>query len=216
MVDGSEPLDFVRGQKVLAVQSLRACPIWVPGTENDRAKQEGRAVQATFDRWQSGTVQATTSRKAARVLLIAEGPSVLLVGGRDPAEAGSHEFWVVPGGGMGAAESAQTAARRELWEETGAELGALGPIVWERHVEFTFAGKHYRQEEYFFVVHHERFDPAPAQLTTEEMSWVTTARWWPLDEIEATGAVVYPAALVKLAHQWLSQGAPLQPLWLGD
>jgi 8-oxo-dGTP pyrophosphatase MutT (NUDIX family) len=157
-------------------------------------------------------VHRSRRRQAARVLLVGPGPCVLLVGGRDPTVAGAHEFWVVPGGGTAPGESPEAAARRELWEETGLALNSLGPVAWERHVEFSFAGNHYSQYEYFFVVRHELFEPIPGHLTTDEVAWVTGARWWLLSELESNPVVVHPPGLPNLVRQWFAYGTPPRPL----
>jgi 8-oxo-dGTP pyrophosphatase MutT (NUDIX family) len=176
------------------------------------APNKKKAQYKQLARCQSGTMHSPAPRQAARALVVGPGPSVLLIGGRDPAVPDAKEFWVVPGGGMATGEAAETAARRELWEETGLMLGSLGPVVWERRVDFAFAGKQYSQDEYFFVTRQELFHPAPAQLTADEVAWVTTGRWWSLDDLETTGVDVHPPALVELVRNWLAEGPPPRPL----
>lgn len=39
-------------------------------------------------------------------------------------------YWGTPGGGLEPGESFEQAARRELWEETGIQIEAVGPCVW--------------------------------------------------------------------------------------
>lgn len=155
---------------------------------------------------------AVKVRQAARVLLIAPGPSVLLVGGREPRGTGSEEFWVVPGGGTSGSESPADTARRELWEEVGLHLEDLGALSWVRHIEFKFAGADYSQDEYFFVRRHEHFDPRPAQLTPDEQSWVTVPHWWALADIRDRCLQVHPPALVELALRWLDAGPGDHPV----
>jgi len=58
-----------------------------------------------------------TKRPRARVLVVNEHGQVLLI---QPYI--SHGFWTLPGGGLKRNETAATAARRELYEETGIDV----------------------------------------------------------------------------------------------
>ncbi len=56
---------------------------------------------------------------------VRRGPAVLLVKrGREP----SRGYYAFPGGRVEAGESAEQAARRELLEETGLNVGELAPV----------------------------------------------------------------------------------------
>ncbi|MGO4832211.1 NUDIX hydrolase [Rhizobiaceae sp. 2RAB30] len=56
---------------------------------------------------------------------VRRGPAVLLVKrGREP----SRGYYAFPGGRVEAGESAEQAARRELLEETGLDIGDLAPV----------------------------------------------------------------------------------------
>ena len=155
---------------------------------------------------------APPGRRAARVVLLDEDNAVLMLSGRDPAIAAAPGFWFLPGGGADAGESLEDAARREIYEETGARLGQLGPVVWERYVSFTFDGRPFEQHESIFVVKTGRFRVRPTGLTDLEVRFTTGSRWWPLDHLASTSEVVYPARLPWLVRDWLSSGPPPAPL----
>lgn len=138
--------------------------------------------------------------------------AVLLISGRDPASAVSPQFWLVPGGGARRGETVEDAARREIYEEVGARLGELGPVVWRRHVSFEYAGCWYEQSEWFFVARTSPFTPRPVSLTSLERRSTTGARWWGLDELASCSDPVYPRELVALVAQWLTSGPPPAPL----
>ena len=67
------------------------------------------------------------ARRAARVVLLDEGNAVLLLSGHDPAVETAAIYLILPGGGAHAGETLEETARREVYEETGARLGELGP-----------------------------------------------------------------------------------------
>jgi 8-oxo-dGTP pyrophosphatase MutT (NUDIX family) len=157
-------------------------------------------------------LQLTSRRRAARVVLLDEGGSVLLQSGLDPGRAGEPGFWFLPGGGVLAGESLEDALRREVYEETGAQLGEPGPPVWERHVSFPFDGRQFEQYEWIFVVRTRRFEVRPTALTELELRFTTGARWWPLDDLATTKEMVYPPGLASLVKGWVTSGPPRAPV----
>ncbi|MGH9105231.1 MAG: NUDIX hydrolase [Acidimicrobiales bacterium] len=158
------------------------------------------------------TVEAAERRRAGRVVMVDPTGAVLLISGRDPSVPAAETFWLVPGGGAHEGETTDEAARREVAEEVGAELGELGPVAWWRRTSFAFAGLWYDQEESFYVVRAPSFVPHPTALTELEVQMTTGARWWPLAELVATGEVVHPRQLGALVTSWLSIGPPARPV----
>jgi 8-oxo-dGTP pyrophosphatase MutT (NUDIX family) len=151
-------------------------------------------------------------RQAGRVVLVGPGDEVLLLSGRDPAIADAPTFWFVPGGGVHEGETVEDAARREVHEEVGARLGALGPVVWVRDISFNFDGCWYDQSECYYVVRTGHFLARPTALTELEQRATTGAFWWPLSELAASAAPVHPANLASLVAAWLTSGPPERPI----
>ncbi len=151
------------------------------------------------------------ARRAARVVLLDEGNAVLLLSGRDPAVETAAIYWILPGGGAHAGETLEETARREVYEETGARLGELGPVVWQRYVSFPFDGHQFEQHESIFVVRTARFDVHPTALTDLEVRSTTGSRWWSADDLVMAKEAVYPPNLASLIAGWIIEGPPPGP-----
>lgn len=142
-------------------------------------------------------------REGARVILLDEEGRVLLMQGGDPADPGAGLWWFTPGGGLDPGESTESAARRELREETGFVVtGDLGPIVHDRVARFSFMGRSYAQHEVFYratlgvAVEGEILDRSG--WTDVERDSLLDVRWWSAEELRTTSEKVYPEYLVDL------------------
>ena len=79
---------------------------------------------------------STVRRVAVRLLIVDPGSRLLLQHCITPDT--HEEFWCTPGGAIQGSETAEAAARRELFEETGLRQDVrLGEPVWERLHVFT-------------------------------------------------------------------------------
>lgn len=149
-----------------------------------------------------------TPRRAARVLLVDDADRLLLFRGFDPARP-DHRYWLTPGGGIDADESAVAGAVRELAEETGLRLTPeeLGEPVWREVTEFPFDGRWYRQEQVYFLARVAAWEVDTTGFSELERNSIDGHRWWTLPELAATGERVYPVDLPVLLRRLLTEGS---------
>lgn len=130
-------------------------------------------------------------RSAVRVILVdGEGRTLLF--------RSIDAYWFTPGGGLDEGEDLEAAARRELREEVGLEVGSLGDPLGSEQIEFVFEGRRIVQFQTYFRVRlegvHEVTSPG---FTEEELRGVTAHRWWTREEILGSSELIYPAHLLE-------------------
>jgi 8-oxo-dGTP pyrophosphatase MutT (NUDIX family) len=141
---------------------------------------------------------AEIERKSAKVLLITPELDVLLLSSLDPSNLDRPRYWFAVGGGVEEGETLEEAAVREVFEEAGFRLSNVGTPILTRHASFDFEGDHYEQEETCFVAWVERFTPSADGWTELERRATSGHRWWSIEELSSTDAVVYPERLSEL------------------
>lgn len=158
---------------------------------------------------------APLPRPSARVLLVDAERRVLLFNGYDPGRPDT-KWWFTVGGGVEPGEDLRSAALRELAEETGIRLtgGDLVGPMWRRRVVFSFDGRSYDGEEWFFLADLSAHanDDGDVELTVDtsgfsdvEAKTVTAHRWWTTTELRDTEETVYPVQLPTLLPTLLAK-----------
>jgi 8-oxo-dGTP pyrophosphatase MutT (NUDIX family) len=145
-------------------------------------------------------------RLAGRVIAIDPAGRVLLFRYDDPPPKGRH--WATPGGGVEGDEDFYAAACRELVEETGWTDVPVAPtevrmntfVQWSRYFQALV-----RQDDHYFVgrVPDER-RPLGEVAAMHVSDGIHEARWWTLDELDATDENIYPEGLAELVKTALS------------
>ncbi|GAA4345125.1 NUDIX hydrolase [Angustibacter luteus] len=142
-------------------------------------------------------------RPTARVLVVDRQDRALLM----RAHNARHAFWFPPGGGVDPGESTLDAARRELREELGLDVGpsALGDCVWRRRHVLPVEDGGLDVRERWFLLRVEGIDVDRSGWTDLEVATIEDVRWWTVDEILAEHSDVFaPRALGALLPQLLA------------
>jgi 8-oxo-dGTP pyrophosphatase MutT (NUDIX family) len=108
-------------------------------------------------------------------------------------------YWATPGGGLETGESFEDAARRELFEETGIRVDAVGQHVAEREFVLQLLdGEYVTAEERFFVVRVADRALSRDLWSSVEIEVMTGHRWWSADELRSTSETVFPEILAAI------------------
>ncbi len=139
---------------------------------------------------------------------------VLLMKSQKPVSG--SEFWVTPGGGLEPGESDEDALRREVAEETGARHLHIVQQVWKRQHDFAWNGREYSQDEAYYLVLTDPFDPVmDMQAAPGEASAFREFRWWSIDAIGRSGETFSPRLLHCLLERLSRNGPPDKPFAVG-
>ena len=154
-------------------------------------------------------------RRVVRAVMMTSDRNVLLMRVQEPVSG--NEFWVTPGGGLEPGESDEDALRREVAEETGATRFSVGQRVWTRRCEFTWDNREYSQNEYFYRVQTDPFEPSmDANPARGEASAFREFRWWSIDDIGRTEETLSPRDLHSLLENLSKDEPPAEPFDPGE
>jgi 8-oxo-dGTP pyrophosphatase MutT (NUDIX family) len=156
-------------------------------------------------------------RTSARVILLDEQNRILLFSGLHSATAFTRQIaWFLPGGGTEEGEELVATATRELFEETGLRITPamlVGPVGVSRG-RWSDGVTTYQAEDFIFLLRIARWEVMTEGFTALERQQITGHRWWPLDELQQTEALVFPRELVRLLSRLLAGEMSEQPIEL--
>ena len=158
------------------------------------------------------TVGRVPRRQASRVVLFGPDHRIFLIRAGDPADPNGRPWWEIPGGGLDPGESSAHCAARELWEEGGFAEVEVGPVIATQHVEFTFAGMFFDQDEVIHVARTEQSEiRRPQGLEFFEALAFQGSAWWSPEDIIDSDERFLPPRLQELIAA-LADGLPNPPL----
>ncbi|MHC8287340.1 NUDIX hydrolase [Pseudomonas sp. XS1P51] len=139
-------------------------------------------------------------RNAARLLVINPSKQVLLFRFQHKGDAlDGRDYWATPGGGLEEGETFETAAVRELLEETGLHVDTVGACVSERSFPMMLpSGETVLSVERYFVVHADDERLTRDGWTADEIRVMTEHKWWSVAELQETRETVWPERLIEM------------------
>jgi 8-oxo-dGTP pyrophosphatase MutT (NUDIX family) len=151
-------------------------------------------------------MEHTRVRPAARVICLDATERVLLLHWRDPHDGTS--LWEPPGGGIEPGETPLAAARRELYEETRLDPGAVAERGVEVQRDMWWKGVRWVGPEHFFLARfdHDRPVILDEGLLPDEVVELRGHAWIPWDELATLADPVQPPQLLEVLGE-LADGA---------
>ena len=139
-------------------------------------------------------------RPSSRLLLLDPSGRVLLFRFAFTKGALSGQtYWATPGGGVETGETFEQAAIRELEEETGLLVDAVGNEITRREYVLQLPdGEFVMADERFFMVRTFERTISDALWSDHEKEVMTAHRWWSQEELALSADTIYPENLLEL------------------
>ncbi len=147
----------------------------------------------------TGNLPRVSEVSAGGFVLASEAPSRIALIGRKTR--GPRLEWCVPKGHLEGTESAEQAAIREIFEETGLEVEILAPLG---QVEYEFSGGGKLISK---TVHHFLMRQIGGRLTVENdpQQEAVDAQWFDLDELDKVLVHDNEKRMARGVQEWVAR-----------
>lgn len=131
----------------------------------------------------------------ARALVLDPSGRVLLLHAHDPDTPG-REWWELPGGRIEPSEAPEAAVARELYEETGIVVQAVGGPLWAWESRYELGGSWHHRRHTAYLVRLDGTEEVrqPVRTPSEQVA-IRGLAWWTLAELAASEDVFLPGDL---------------------
>lgn len=138
-------------------------------------------------------------RETARVIVTAVSGEILMIFTHWDPGTGLPPRWLTPGGGIDQGETIESAAIRELFEETGLRIepAALGAIVHQIDFELEWAGGELETgvATFYQISVDEKFELDDSNWMPDEHRDIVEYRWWNPKDLIDSGELIGPPGL---------------------
>ncbi|MFI7110324.1 NUDIX hydrolase [Nonomuraea sp. NPDC050227] len=156
-------------------------------------------------------------RPSARGVVINEAGEIVLLRCEDktpvdPRNPHILRYWVTPGGGTKAGETAEESLARELYEEAGLRDIEIGPCIWVRELELLLSRGPVLSHERYFLCRSRQTEFSYDFMTANEKDVIRDIRWWAPAQIATSDETFRPGGFVSLLQRLLVEGPPADPI----